>query len=79
MKSEVERNQKLVKVGDNLIYTDCSNSQRWVVTELFKGGFVAYNQEAGEDIFHFNSLQLGWEFTEKTKEKNFLNYRFRYV
>ena len=79
MISEVEKNQKLVQVNDNLLYVDNSNCQRWIVTELIEGGFVAENKDLGEDLFYFSELQLGWSFTEKTKEENFLNYRFRYV
>ena len=87
MISEVERNQKLMKVGDNIIYCDMANLQTWVVTELIEGGFIAYNREFdessdfedGHDVFYFSELQLGWDFSEKTKQKNFLDYRFKYV
>ena len=77
--SEVEKNQKLVRVNDVLYYTDSSNCQKWVVVDLFEGGFVAIDDEANEDVFFFNELQEGWSFSKKTKEKNFLNCRFRYV
>lgn len=77
--SEVEKNQKLVMANDVLYYTDCANCQKWNVMELFEGGFVAKDDEENEDVFFFNELQLGWSFSEKTKQKNFLNYRFRYV
>ena len=77
--SEVEKNQKLVRVDDVLYYTDNSNSEKWTVTELFDGGFEAKDSEGHEDFFFFKELQHGWTFSEKTKQKNFLNYRFRYT
>lgn len=77
--SEVEKNQKLVMVNDVLLYIDESNCQKWTVTELFEGGFEAKDSEGNEDFFFFNQLQLGWYFTETTKEQNFLNHRFRYA
>lgn len=77
--SEVEKNQKLVMVNDVLLYIDNSNCQRWTVTELFEGGFEAKDIEGNEDFFLFKELQLGWSFTETTKEQNFLNHRFRYA
>lgn len=77
--SEVEKNQKLVRVNDVLFYTDNSNSEKWTVTELFEGGFEGKDSEGNEDFFFFNELQLGWTFSKKTKEQNFLNYRFRYA
>ena len=77
--SEVEKNQKLMLVGDSITYIDNCNFQRWNVTELFDGGFIAIDSDGYEDIFYFNSLQLGWTFSEKTKRENSLNYRFKYV
>jgi len=76
MISEIEKNQKIVKVGDNLIYSDIHNLQTWVVIELIEGGFIAHNREQEEqdefsdgiDIFLFNDLQIGWEFTSRTRQ-----------
>lgn len=79
MKSEVERNQKLIRVGDKLFYTDDSNSESWVITELFKGGFEAKNVLGDIDIFFFNYLQLGWEISESSKKENTGLHHFRYV
>ena len=79
MISEVERNQKLLKVGDVLIYTDTNNCESLIVLEKFEGGFIAIDSEENDQIFYFNELQLGWEFSEKTKKYNSDNYRYRYV
>ena len=79
MISEVERNQKLIKIGDVLIYTDSCNSERWIVEDLFEGGLTLYSEYEGLEDFMFNELQIGWEISEKTKKKNFLKFRFRYV
>lgn len=77
--SEVEKNQKLVMVNDVLLYIDNDNCQKWTVTELFDGGFEAKDSEGNDDFFFFNELQLGWSFTDATKEQNFLNHRLRYA
>lgn len=80
MNSEVQRNQKLILEGDVLFYTDNSNSQKWVVQSLFKGGFVAFSIDVEQDdVFFFNELQLGWEISEATKKKNTGERHFRYV
>lgn len=79
MISEVERNQKLLKVGDVLIYTDANNCESLIVLEKFEGGFVALDSEGNDQIFYFNELQLGWEFSEKTKKYNSDNHRYKYV
>lgn len=79
MISEVEKNQKLARVNDVLFYVDSSNCQKWIITELFEGGFIAEDGDNNESLFFFNELQLGWSFSDKTKKQNFLNYRFRYV
>ena len=79
MISEVERNQKLVRVNDVLIYIDNANCDRFIVTELFKGGFVAKNEIEEENVYFFSELQLGWEFTEKTKKQNRELLHLRYV
>lgn len=76
--SEVEKNQKLVRVNDVLFYVDNANSQRWNVVELFEGGFVA-KDDYEEKVFFFCELQHGWTFSEKTKEQNSLNHRIRYA
>ena len=75
MTSEVEKNQNIVTVGDNLIYSDTHNMQTWVVVELIEGGFIAYNRELaeqdecdGSDLFLFSDLQIGWEFTSRTRQ-----------
>ena len=78
MLSEVEINQKLVRVDDILIYTDSANCQTWVVTELFKGGFVA-KDDYEEKVYFFSELNHGWEFTEKTKKDNTELHHLRYV
>lgn len=78
MTSEVEKNQKLIQVNDVLIYCDNSNSEKWVVTELFEGGFQAENDYETSD-FYFNELQNGWYISEKTKKENELYSKFRYV
>lgn len=77
--SEVERNQKLLRVGDILIYTDASNSESLIVMEKFEGGFICLDSENNDQIFYFNELQLGWEFSEKTKKYNSENFRLKYV
>ena len=77
--SEVEKNQKLVRVNDVLFYIDAINCQKWIVTELFDGGFEAKDSNGNEDFFFFKELQPGWTFSKKTKDQNFLNYRFRYA
>lgn len=79
MISEVERNQKLVRVNDVLIYIDNANCERFIVTELFKGGFVAENELREENVYFFSELELGWTFTEKTKKHNREMLHLRYV
>lgn len=79
MISEVQRNKKLLRVGDVLIYTDANNCESLIVVDKFKGGFIAVDDENNDQIFYFNELQLGWEFSEKTKEHNKLNYTYKYV
>lgn len=79
MISEVERNQKLLRVGDVLVYTDDNNCESLIVVEKFEGGFIAVDNEINDQVFYFNELQLGWEFSEKTKEHNKFNYRYKYV
>lgn len=78
MISEVERNQKLVRVDDVLFYVDGANCQRWSVIELFEGGFVAKDGYEEKTLF-FSELELGWEFSEKTKKHNAELYHLRYV
>jgi hypothetical protein len=70
MISEVERNQKLVRVNDILTYIDSENYEKIIVTQLFKGGFVAKDETEQEDVYFFSELQLGWKFSEKTKKQN---------
>ena len=79
MISEVERNQKLVRVNDTLIYIDNSNCEKFLVTELFKGGFVAENSNNEENVYFFNELQLGWSISEKSKKQNTELLHLRYV
>lgn len=77
--SEVEKNQKLIRIQDVLIYVDNDNCEKFIVTDLFKGGFMACDSEGNEDLYFFNELQLGWYFTEKTKKQNTELYHLRYV
>lgn len=79
MISEVEKNQQLLMVDDVLIYTDNSNCEKFFVTELFKGGFIARNDISGENVYFFSELQKGWEFTSKTKKENTELFHFKYV
>ena len=79
MISEVEKNQALVRIDDVLIYIDNANCEKFTVTDLFKGGFMASDSEGNEDLYFFNELELGWEFTEKTKKHNTELYHIRYV
>jgi hypothetical protein len=79
MISEVEKNQKLVRVNDVLFYVDSCNSQKWVVTELVENGFIASDSENNEELFLFSDLQIGWVFSSITKNQNSLNYRFKYA
>lgn len=78
MKSEVEKNQKLINVNDVLIYCDDANCEKWVVTELFNGGFEAKNDYETKD-FYFNELQIGWSISEKTKKENELYLKYKYA
>lgn len=75
MKSEVELNQKLILIGDVLF---SEGGSTYVVDELFQGGFVATDDYSTE-IFYFNELQKGWSISQKSKDKNTLERRFRYV
>lgn len=68
MKSQVEVNQKLIAVNDILLYVDSSNAQKWIVTELFEGGFSALSYDEEKD-FYFTELQTGWSISEKTIER----------
>lgn len=77
MKSEVELNQNNLRVNDKLIYCDDSNSESWVITELFEGGFEAKNDCETKD-FMFDELQLGWSVSQKTKDKNYIN-KIQYI
>lgn len=77
--SEVEKNKNLLLVGDVLYYVDGSNCEKWKVTKVFNSGFFATDDEGSEDTFEFKSLQRGWCFSEKTKEKNTLNLRYNYI
>lgn len=75
LKSEVELNQKLILVGDKLF---SQGGSTYIVDELIQGGFVATDDYSTE-IFYFNELQLGWSISQISKDKNFLEKRFRYV
>ena len=77
MKSEVEKNQKLINIGDELIYIDESNCEKWVVTGLFCGGFEAQNDYETK-AFYFHELQIGWGISPKTKSENELYLRYKY-
>lgn len=59
--SEVEKNQARVQVGVVLYFIDCCNFQKWEVTELFEGGFVAKDDYEEKD-FWFDELQISWRF-----------------
>lgn len=73
--SELEINQKLLIVGDVIIYLDNTNFERFTVTDLFDGGFVAVDSEGTENVYFFSELQLGWGFNERKKtELNHLIY-----
>ena len=74
MKSEVELNKELIRVGDELLAT---GGDWYIVTELFEGGFSA-KCEWEENDFFFNELQLGWELSERTKENHRIYDRFEY-
>ena len=78
LKSEVELNQKLIFVGDILIYCDACNCERWQVTELFDGGFEAKNDYETKD-FWFNELQYGWSISEKTKKEHTIYNKIHYA
>ena len=66
--SEVEKNQTLVRVNDVLWYIDGANFQQWIVTDVFDGGFEA-KDDYETRIYFFNELQLGWRFSDKTKQQ----------
>lgn len=70
--SEVEINKSNVLIGDNLYYVDACNSQKWTVTELFDGGFMANDGKVTND-FSFDELQYGWELSAKAKARVFRN------
>jgi len=76
--SEVERNKDLICINDKLYYVDDSNCQKWIVTELFEGGFTAKDDYEERDFF-FCELQLGWTIGNKTKEIHKLYDRFIYM
>ncbi|MFA5300393.1 MAG: hypothetical protein WC389_19585 [Lutibacter sp.] len=78
MKSEVELNQKILRVNDVLFYIDNYNTEKWVITELFKGGFEA-ESEYETKSFLYNELQSGWCISENTKKDNELNFRLKYI
>jgi len=78
MKSQVEKNQAKLKVGDVIFYTDNSNCEKWEVTELFEGGFEAKG-EFETKCFLFNELQVGWSISANTMEYNKQNFRTTYV
>jgi len=73
MISEVERNQKLIRLGDVVNF-----EHNWEVVELFDGGFSIKDDYETKD-FMFNELQLGWTISEKTKKQNTELLHLRYV
>lgn len=77
LRSEVERNQNRVIVGDVLLYIDGENCQKWEVIELFDGGFEAKDNYETRD-FWFHELQYGWQFSEKTKEYHRIFDKFKF-
>lgn len=88
VKSEVERNAELIRINDVLYYTDGDNCQKFIVSDLFEGGFEAneiglYDAEDDSEIigvkdFYFNELQFGWEISRITKSVHMINDRFIY-
>lgn len=74
LKSEVEKFQNILKVGDKINYSDGCNFMEYQITELFEDGIEVKaltdncNIEKGkcEDLF-FNELQKGWIIDEETK------------
>ena len=62
LQSEVEKKQDLVKVSSILFYVDANNCEKYVVTELIDGGFVASSKDEKDIPFWFSELQHGWEF-----------------
>ena len=72
--SEVEINQKLIRVGDRLF---SQGEDIYEVTELFDGGFTA-KCDWEENDFFFSELQKGWSILDSTKEKHRVQDRFVY-
>lgn len=64
--------QNLLEINDTLWYTDASNNQLWIITELFEGGFTAKDEYEIKD-FYFDKLQNGWDLTNKTLQRITLN------
>lgn len=79
MKSEVELNKELIEIGDVLYYTDASNTEKWTVESVFENGFEAVDSDGYQDFFFFYELQLGWEISEKTKERHRIEDRYIYI
>jgi hypothetical protein len=77
MKSQVEKNQAKIKIGDIIFYTDNSNCEKWEVIELFEGGFEAKGEFETKG-FLFSELQIGWSISANTMEYNKQNYRTTY-
>jgi hypothetical protein len=61
LRSDVEKNSDLVKVGSVLFYVDSENCERFTVTELIEDGFIAKSKYE-ERPFWFNELAYGWQF-----------------
>ncbi len=62
IKSEVELQKDKVKVGMELIYSDNSNFQIWIVEDVNELGFDASSNDGDVDFFFFDELQFGWKF-----------------
>jgi len=63
LKSKVELNKELVKVGMELLYSDNANYMTYTIIDVDSESFECINNETNqEEVYFFNELQIGWDF-----------------
>lgn len=62
-------NFNTLKTGDVLFYVDDANSQKWIVTDVYKDGFEATDNYETK-MFYFSELQNGWSTSKKSTKKD---------
>lgn len=63
LRSNIEINKNLLKVGTEIYYCDCENYMSYTVTEVNEKGFECLENETKDlEYFFFSELQHGWDF-----------------